>query len=339
MSNANGAEPDMDATVELVTPKKALAWLENAAKNRNITDSVVRRYGADMLAGHWRLNGQGIIFDINGQLVDGRHRLTAIVATGCEVPLLVVRGAKPEAFETMDSGRGRTLANTLTIEGLKNSAATAATARLCWAFIAGTNLKYSPSRSDLLHLIRLHPYIETCVANVANRDGFTKPMGVPKTALSALLVLANDERKHDDKIDAFLHGFVTGENLAQGDARLTLRRWLARMRQEAGVGGTRIAEPFFAAATKAWSAFVADHELTQIRLPVLFNSATLSIDGFERSRWFEVPDLSRYSFAALGPEFERQLANDAKTRVQQYRASAETTVARAKKDDPPSTKP
>jgi hypothetical protein len=294
--------PAMDAQVEVVTPAKALAWLENAARNRGISDATVRRYGSDMQAGRWTLNGQGIIFDANGRLVDGRHRLTAICATGCEVTMLVVRGAPPGAFETMDSGRTRTLANTLSIEGHKNTGATAATARIVWAYAAGVNLKYGSSRTELLNLIRAHPLIEEYTATIANRDYYTKPMGVPKSALAAMLALANDAKKLDDQVTSFLNGFITGEGLFGGDPRLTLRRWLARQRADVGHGGTRIAEPFFAAATKAWNAWVMNKQAKEIRLPMFFNRETLQLEGFNPKQFGDVPDLSRYSFAALGPE-------------------------------------
>lgn len=328
--SANGAEAQMEASVELVTPTMALAWLENAAKNRNIADSTVRRYGADMEAGRWTLNGQGIIFDINGKLVDGRHRLTALVATNSEVRMLVVRGAKPEAFETMDSGRGRTLANTLGIEGHKNAAATSAAARIAWAYAAGVNLKYSASRSELLGLIRNHTVVEEYALAIANRDHYIKQMGVPRAAFAAMLSLANEDRSRNEDIHEFIDGFVTGEGLFSGDPRLTLRRWLSRQRSETGVGGSRISEPFFAAAAKAWTAFASNTDLGNIRLPTFMNRGTIEIFGFDPALWPDVPDLSARSFAALGPEVEQQIANDAKARVQKARASAETATAKAK---------
>jgi hypothetical protein len=298
----NGAEPHMEATVETVTPETAFKWLENAARNRHVSDSVVRRYGADMLAGRWTLNGQGIIFDINGKLVDGRHRLTAIVATRSTVTMLVVRGAQPEAFETMDSGRTRTLSHVLAIEGRKNTAATGASARMAWAYAAGTNLKYGSSRTELLGLIRLHPLVEDYTALIISRDHLTKPLGVPRSALAAVLALANDDHQRDATVVEFVDGFVTGEGLFHGDPRLTLRRWLARQRQETGVGGSRIAEPFFAAVARAWTAYAGQHELPLIRLPMFMNRETVPIEGFDQKRWGDVPDLSRNSFAALGAE-------------------------------------
>lgn len=325
-------EPHMEAAVETITPALASEWLRGAARNRNVQDSTVRRYGSDMLAGRWKLNGQGVIFDENGQLVDGRHRLTAIVATGCTIQILVVRGAKPEAFETMDSGRGRTLANTLAIEGRKNTAATGACARMVWAFVAGANLKYGSTRTELLELIRKHPLIEDYATLIANRDHLIKPLGLPRAALAAVLTLANEGRKLDTQVTEFVEGLITGEGLFSGDPRLTLRRWLARQRQETGVGGTRIAEPFFAATVKAWSAFVVDTDLPLIRLPMFFNRATLDIEGFDPKLWGDVPDLSRYSFAALGAEPLKNTSPDVNAWRNLGKAGAPATD-----DDPPAT--
>ncbi|HLY79784.1 MAG TPA: hypothetical protein VKQ70_10445 [Caulobacteraceae bacterium] len=292
----------MEATVEVVTPAKALEWLQSAARNRHITDSVVRRYGADMQAGRWTLNGQGIIFNTEGQLVDGRHRLTAVVATECEVPMLVVRGAPPGAFETMDSGRGRTLAHTLQIEGTKNAAAVSAAARIVFAYVSGMNLKHSATRMELLDLIRRHPLIDEYATLIANKDYLIKPLGVPRSSFAAILALGNNARDRDATVTEFIDGFITGEGLFSGDPRLTLRRWLARQRQETGFSGGRIAEPFFAALARAWSAFASDHDLPLIRLPMMFNRHTIHIEGFDLEHWGDVPDMSARSFAALGAE-------------------------------------
>jgi hypothetical protein len=184
------------------------------------------------------------------------------------------------------------------------------------------NLKYGSSRTELLNLIRAHPLIQDYSTEIASRDHYIKPLGVPKSALVAVLALGNDARKLDDQVHSFLHGFTTGEGLFQGDPRLTLRRWLAKQRSDTGIGGSRIAEPFFAAATRAWSAFVMNRDLAMMRLPMFFNRETLPLEGFDPKRFGDVPDLSRYSFAALGPEAEERIAKDAKTRVEQARASA-----------------
>jgi hypothetical protein len=76
-----------------VTPIQAANWLESNKFNRKISDVSVSRYARDMTNGHWTLNHQGIAFDDEGVLVDGQHRLMAIVKSGVTVKMMVTWGA------------------------------------------------------------------------------------------------------------------------------------------------------------------------------------------------------------------------------------------------------
>ena len=51
--------PTIEAGVQTVTPKMAIRWLEANQGNRNIRERVVTAYARDMLAGRWRLTGEG----------------------------------------------------------------------------------------------------------------------------------------------------------------------------------------------------------------------------------------------------------------------------------------
>ena len=83
-----------DVTEEtiIISPAMAAKWLETKAPNRNIIDAVVATYAAMMNQGLWILTPQGIIFDCDGMLIDGQHRLWAIVESGRSVPMRVSRG-------------------------------------------------------------------------------------------------------------------------------------------------------------------------------------------------------------------------------------------------------
>jgi hypothetical protein len=66
-----------------VTPEMASKWLrENNENNRGIKTQVVKKYARDLLDGNWRVTHQCIAFDARGMLVDGQHRLSAIVLAG-----------------------------------------------------------------------------------------------------------------------------------------------------------------------------------------------------------------------------------------------------------------
>lgn len=107
------------AKVETIHPKVALGYLENnqATNYRPRRPHVVARYAKDMKAGRWQLNGEAIKF--NGRdILDGQHRLAAIVEAGVPIATMVVRGLRPDAVFTMDEGNRRNMADRLRYEGL-----------------------------------------------------------------------------------------------------------------------------------------------------------------------------------------------------------------------------
>jgi hypothetical protein len=58
----------------------------------------VDRYAEEMRLGVWALNGKSLIFDSNGRLLNGQHRLTACAQSGVPLVTLVVRGVNPSVF-------------------------------------------------------------------------------------------------------------------------------------------------------------------------------------------------------------------------------------------------
>ena len=66
------------------------------------------------------LNGVPIVFDTEGHLLDGHHRLEAITLAGIPVKMDVCRGVQSEAFTTYDCGRHRSLGQLLAMQSVKN---------------------------------------------------------------------------------------------------------------------------------------------------------------------------------------------------------------------------
>ncbi len=97
--------------VATITPEMAQGWLENHnGKNRKLRQkSTWQRYINDMVNGDWLLTGESIIFDEDGTLVNGQHRLHACVAANRNFDSVVVYGVDPTvAFLAIDQGIGRT---------------------------------------------------------------------------------------------------------------------------------------------------------------------------------------------------------------------------------------
>lgn len=110
----------MDYTTETITPEKAMTYLKTSEGNRPISDVYVKSYADTMRKGKWLLNGMCIIFDENGHLIDGNHRLHAVIEAGIPVRFDVCRGASKDSFVTYDCGRHRTIGQILAMQGVKH---------------------------------------------------------------------------------------------------------------------------------------------------------------------------------------------------------------------------
>lgn len=92
----------------LVTPGQAQLWLDDAARNRKLNQARIAKYADAMSRGDWLITSQGIAFDEQGQLIDGQHRLTAIVRADVPVTLLVITTQSSRSQLVLDQGYLRT---------------------------------------------------------------------------------------------------------------------------------------------------------------------------------------------------------------------------------------
>jgi len=121
----------LDIKTEVITPDIARQYLGlNYKHNRNLLRSYVERYADDMRSGRWRFEASDPIrFNINGELIDGQHRLHAVITTGITTPFIVIRGIPAEAIHVIDTGKSRSPADALKIHGFTNTVLLAAALR------------------------------------------------------------------------------------------------------------------------------------------------------------------------------------------------------------------
>ena len=101
------------AKVETITPEIAKTMLGENVNNRRISRDNVNLFAREIRNGEWRFNGEAIKFGKDGRLLDGQHRLLAVIAADKPLTTLVIRGLEDETQQTMDSGKTRTLGDVL----------------------------------------------------------------------------------------------------------------------------------------------------------------------------------------------------------------------------------
>src|ERR1700753_330097 len=100
-----------------ITPEIARAWLETNIHNRPVNETVIARYVEAMKSGQWERNGETIKFANTGALLDGQHRLKAVLQSGVTIETYVVFNLPPQVFDTIDTGRNRSIGDLLALDG------------------------------------------------------------------------------------------------------------------------------------------------------------------------------------------------------------------------------
>lgn len=106
--------------VETITPDVAKVYLKFNKSNRPVIQSVVDKYARQMLDGEWKLNGEAICFSDGGILLNGQHRLLAVIKANTSIESVVVRGCDSDSFITYDSGRTRKASDIFALEEIPN---------------------------------------------------------------------------------------------------------------------------------------------------------------------------------------------------------------------------
>ena len=101
-----------------ITPELAKQILEKSEiRNRNVSHVTVDRYAEDMKRGKWDTeNSSTLAFDKKGNLIDGQHRLHALIKAGVTLTFACFRECSDEAFKTIDIGKSRSLQDFLFID-------------------------------------------------------------------------------------------------------------------------------------------------------------------------------------------------------------------------------
>lgn len=251
-------------TVEIidVTPELAEEWLSRNPKNRNLRGQVIASYARDMLSGSWVLNGETVKISSAGHLLDGQHRLSAVVESGTIVPMIVVSGVEASAMPTVDTGAKRTYADALRLQGEENTSVLAAVTRRALLWQRGYRVKpgsVSPTGLELNAFLNEHRRLRTS-AEVATKLAPRALVAASILGLAHFLFSDLDP----DEAGWFHARLADGDGLAADDPIAALRNRIVKMR----VGGGRVNETeALALVVMAWNAWRAGETRSKLQLP------------------------------------------------------------------------
>ncbi len=98
-----------------ITPEVAASMLKKNTRNRNLRNQYVDSLASDMRNGNWEITPAAISFTSDGYLLDGQHRLAAVVKSGVTIKSAVCYDA-PQTM-AVDNGLKRTIADQFKMGG------------------------------------------------------------------------------------------------------------------------------------------------------------------------------------------------------------------------------
>jgi hypothetical protein len=221
-------------SIELLGPKEAESYLANAARNRIASAPRVRAIAEDMLKNRWMFTASGIVFNEEGQLIDGEHRLRAVVESGATVPILVMRNASAAVRKVIDTNRPRSIPDILRITGaFEDANRLTATVRIFEWLITG-----SIGKAPTLTATRVERLVEAYEGPILwALNGVGDQRRIDTAPVLAALAFAYPT--DPDRIEEFAIKLRTGARLAENEPALLLRNMLTNASTHLAVASER----------------------------------------------------------------------------------------------------
>lgn len=242
----------------LITPEMAEEWLLKNTSNRKMSHGVVKKYAEIMSDGNWVVNGESIKFDSEGMLIDGQHRLQAIVLYKKPVLCDVRFGLKHEIFDSLDSGKSRKASEVLSIGNYQNTRILATSIKCMMSYNKNKKIKGKSNITNhqVLSYLDYNPSIVETVDLVVSLYKEHK-IGLPVTSVSMIEII----KKDNPLIYDFVKSLHDGIGLTSESPIYLLRERLIKLPKSL----PRKLELIFAYYIKSWNAFITNERLKLLK--------------------------------------------------------------------------
>ena len=251
----------MKTEVRTINKELATEMLKRNSQNRKLTNNHVTFLARQMKENKWYFDGQPIRFDIQGRLLDGQHRLNAVIESNTSHKFLIIRDLEPDSFQVMDTGRLRSAADTLSTLGIHYASDIASVVKTLKSFEKGSSfdrariitntdvVNWYEKNQDIDVLIRRSEFLSNQFSRVLSRSQIT-----------ALMYFFNKLNVEHSK--TFLNKLCTGLDLKMDSPIYLLRKKLV----ENKMSKLKLSTVHkYALIIKAWNYFRLNKKVTVIR--------------------------------------------------------------------------
>lgn len=213
---------------EVITPETAVNWLRNNTSNRPLSEKKINQNLSQMKSGKWKLTTDAIGWDTGNKLINGQHRLHAVVRYGKPVSFLVARGLDPDAFNVIDTGKNRTASDILATNGYGRTGLLSSVVRFVMTYSKGKiyesvnsgQKELGINHQDILDFVETHKKTLVEILDVAH-NVTTQFKGLPARFVGGLYWQFS--KLDRDASMEFFTSFASGAGLQKDDPIYQLR--------------------------------------------------------------------------------------------------------------------
>lgn len=260
--------------VKLVTPEMAKNWMTGNTMNRRINKSYVTHYARQMVNGLWTLTGEPIIFSNSHKLLDGQHRLLAVIESNTPVEFLVVFNVQEECFKDINTGKNRTVGDIFSITGIKNYNNIAAGLRRYLGLInkqtpspgtvEQTSVSLFQAKTTAKELIDIYYKNQVLYDEIYNyAEGFYRGTRLLRISeYFAYVTYLHLHKKHTlSSVLGFFSQLSTGKNISNNSIYLLREKLINNKSKKEKLGG-QVINIFL---IKVWNNYIKGKEIKQLK--------------------------------------------------------------------------
>ncbi len=252
---------------ELITPNKALSILQSNTKNRRLKSPHVNLYARDMQSGRWKEDTAEMIkISDEGLVLDGQHRLNAVIESNTAVWFHVAYDVPTEVFDVLDTGSTRSASDAFKIKGVKHESSIPSIITtynlLCSNKRRGIQVHHKATNSMLLdqYLQNENFWQEIAKSSHARYLSFAKILPPSYIGGFAAFFIGLNEVKANDFMDQLCSGVGITNNAIN-----ILRTKLIQDK----LSPRKMNHSFkFALIIKAWNAFVQNKQIKVLKYDI-----------------------------------------------------------------------
>lgn len=205
-----------------VGPDEARDLLKLNVSNRPLSHSNVRKIAGEILSGQWQNTGDTIKISTSNKLIDGQHRLHAIILSGSTIDVNFAIGVDDSSFLVIDTGKKRSSSDALALSGLQNTTLLSTTCRLIMLIKRGRLLNRAGnefSNKDILDFANGVSELQETISFVHKKNRSFRMLATPP--MSALYFLFAEISQ--EQADEFFLKYWSGTDL-EADCPIKLLR-------------------------------------------------------------------------------------------------------------------